>query len=208
MLNKLMVITSVALLAIFGASAKPAEATPITYNFYVSDGSNSIVGTLTTDGVIADGTNVKITPSDITDYNLVVTAGGQSETLTPSNSGPPNFFSNINTLSTTATGFFDDLSKTGNQSIFDIQDASGFGFTSYGFLSGLDTPAGFEISLPGVSARIDEPNILLDLGSVPVPDTPTGAVPEPSTWAMMILGFAGVGFMAYRRKSKPALMAA
>jgi hypothetical protein len=36
----------------------------------------------------------------------------------------------------------------------------------------------------------------------------TGTVPEPSTWAMMILGFAGVGFMAYRRKSKPALMAA
>jgi PEP-CTERM motif len=29
------------------------------------------------------------------------------------------------------------------------------------------------------------------------------AVPEPSTWAMMILGFVGVGFMAYRRKSKP-----
>jgi hypothetical protein len=25
-------------------------------------------------------------------------------------------------------------------------------------------------------------------------------VPEPSTWAMMILGFAGVGFIAYRRK--------
>ena len=33
------------------------------------------------------------------------------------------------------------------------------------------------------------------------------AVPEPSTWAMLLLGFAGVGFMAYRRKSKPALMA-
>ena len=26
------------------------------------------------------------------------------------------------------------------------------------------------------------------------------AVPEPSTWAMMILGFAGIGFMAYRRR--------
>ena len=36
----------------------------------------------------------------------------------------------------------------------------------------------------------------------------TVAVPEPSTWAMMILGFTGVGYMAYRRKSKPALMAA
>jgi PEP-CTERM motif len=33
-------------------------------------------------------------------------------------------------------------------------------------------------------------------------------VPEPSTWAMMILGFAGIGLMAYRRKSKPASMAA
>ena len=27
------------------------------------------------------------------------------------------------------------------------------------------------------------------------------AVPEPSTWAMMILGFAGVGFLAYRRRT-------
>ena len=26
------------------------------------------------------------------------------------------------------------------------------------------------------------------------------AVPEPSTWAMMILGFFGLGFMAYRKK--------
>jgi len=28
-------------------------------------------------------------------------------------------------------------------------------------------------------------------------------VPEPSTWAMLILGFTGVGFMAYRRKANP-----
>lgn len=28
------------------------------------------------------------------------------------------------------------------------------------------------------------------------------AVPEPATWAMMILGFAGVGFMGYRRSRK------
>ena len=33
------------------------------------------------------------------------------------------------------------------------------------------------------------------------------AVPEPSTWAMMILGFVGIGFMTYRLQSKPALMA-
>jgi hypothetical protein len=34
-----------------------------------------------------------------------------------------------------------------------------------------------------------------DIGTV----TPAAAVPEPSTWVMVILGFAGLGFMAYRR---------
>jgi hypothetical protein len=33
-----------------------------------------------------------------------------------------------------------------------------------------------------------------------------GGVPEPSTWAMLILGFAGIGFMAYRRRNKDALL--
>ena len=33
------------------------------------------------------------------------------------------------------------------------------------------------------------------------------AVPEPSTWAMMILGFGGVGYMAYRRSRKTAALA-
>src|SRR5262249_28147872 len=32
--------------------------------------------------------------------------------------------------------------------------------------------------------------------------TPVAAVPEPSTWALMVLGFAGVGFMAYRRRNQ------
>jgi PEP-CTERM motif len=27
------------------------------------------------------------------------------------------------------------------------------------------------------------------------------AVPEPSTWAMMIFGFLGLGFLTYRKKS-------
>jgi hypothetical protein len=34
---------------------------------------------------------------------------------------------------------------------------------------------------------------------------PVGSIPEPSTWAMMILGFFGVGFMAYRRKGQMSL---
>lgn len=30
------------------------------------------------------------------------------------------------------------------------------------------------------------------------------AVPEPATWAMMIMGFVGIGFLAYRRRAVPA----
>jgi hypothetical protein len=30
------------------------------------------------------------------------------------------------------------------------------------------------------------------------------AVPEPSTWAMFVIGFACVGFLGYRRKVNPA----
>jgi hypothetical protein len=28
----------------------------------------------------------------------------------------------------------------------------------------------------------------------------SGVVPEPSTWAMMALGFAGIGLLAYRKR--------
>jgi hypothetical protein len=33
----------------------------------------------------------------------------------------------------------------------------------------------------------------------------SSAVPEPSTWAMMILGFFGLGVVAYRRKQQNGL---
>lgn len=35
--------------------------------------------------------------------------------------------------------------------------------------------------------------------------TSVSAVPEPATWAMMLLGFSGVGFLAYRRRSGAAI---
>jgi PEP-CTERM motif len=33
----------------------------------------------------------------------------------------------------------------------------------------------------------------------------TSGVPEPSTWAMMLLGFAGLGFLAHRRRRQTKL---
>ncbi|WP_065756004.1 PEP-CTERM sorting domain-containing protein [Bradyrhizobium paxllaeri] len=40
-------------------------------------------------------------------------------------------------------------------------------------------------------------------GDFVVDNASVAAVPEASTWAMMILGFVGVGFLAYRRRETP-----
>ena len=44
-------------------------------------------------------------------------------------------------------------------------------------------------------------NFTIDIGVTP-------AVPEPSTWAMMLIGFAGFGYAAVRRKGAVRLISA
>jgi hypothetical protein len=61
----------------------------------------------------------------------------------------------------------------------------------------------FSNTVPGTSYELfNAPARSGDISSITVTRV-ASAVPEPTTWAMMILGFAGIGFMAYRRKSKP-----
>jgi hypothetical protein len=43
---------------------------------------------------------------------------------------------------------------------------------------------------------------VLDTSTTTNPLNIAVAVPESSTWAMLILGFAGIGFMAYRRRNQ------
>jgi hypothetical protein len=67
-------------------------------------------------------------------------------------------------------------------------------------------PISGEVFVPfGASAT----DTLCPSGCIAVFSDNISGVPEPSTWAMVILGFAGVGFMAYRRKQNgPALRVA
>jgi PEP-CTERM motif len=78
---------------------------------------------------------------------------------------------------------------------------SGWTQLSFEFQSGGGPFTGFEFSGLGNPNNGYAADVVVDNFSV-------AAVPEPSTWAMMILGFAGIGLMAYRRKAKPALIAA
>jgi len=56
------------------------------------------------------------------------------------------------------------------------------------------TATSITVNVAGDSLAVGD-KLILDVtaGSAPV-------VPEPSTWAMMLLGFAGLGFAGYRRK--------
>jgi hypothetical protein len=70
------------------------------------------------------------------------------------------------------------------------QSLPGFGsYNLYAFTSGGTITPGVEGRTPG--------NILL--GSIILP-----SVPEPATWGLMMLGFAGIGF-AMRRRRRPAI---
>lgn len=81
-----------------------------------------------------------------------------------------------------------------------------------GIRSGISLTNVSGMTFDSVSAYWSDPLVYADnattsqAGTWKVTTVP--AVPEPSTWAMLLLGFAGVGFMAYRRKSKPTLWAA
>lgn len=57
-----------------------------------------------------------------------------------------------------------------------------------------------DITLAGSRSNNPDPNTS-DPITGHISNVVIAPVPEPSTWAMLILGFMGVGFMAYRRKT-------
>ena len=73
-----------------------------------------------------------------------------------------------------------------------------------------------EFNFAGGSFKLDIHDVLLtttlfnrtDTDPLTGTLTMTAAVPEPSTWAMMILGFVGVGFLAHRRRRTHNALAA
>ena len=71
----------------------------------------------------------------------------------------------------------------------------------------LSSPFTYTYLAVGTSSAYGTFKIGLDqLFLSPTTVTLTAAVPEPSTWAMMILGLAGVGFMTCRRKNQTAAL--
>jgi hypothetical protein len=86
--------------------------------------------------------------------------------------------------------------------------SAGCGYTGW-IQSVFDVPTGgnYEVVL-GVTNFLDQAfdtGLAFDglaIGGVPIEPPGTPGVPEPATWAMMLLGFGGLGFLGWRRTIK------
>jgi len=83
--------------------------------------------------------------------------------------------------------------------------SNGFSFDDPPILTYLDANGNI---VPDLVLYNSELNGIIPLSGQQFAAFDVSSVPEPSTWAMMILGFCGIGFMTYRRKLRLALMAA
>jgi hypothetical protein len=205
-----------ALAAVFSINTTAVKADVITFdsvgNSYVSltAGTPFVDGAYDVNMVQPTGTIYIGTASALTCFPPCVTNGTDmlaslQTSLKVSRSDGGSFsLSTIDAAALVATlGFALDLQIVGttisNSTVTAaITEASGSADIFHTFtFTGFDNLASFQINgLPsGNEFAVD--NIVV-----------ASPVPEPSTWAMMLLGFVGVGSMAYRRKSKPALMVA
>ena len=118
---------------------------------------------------------------DATTHTLI---GG---TVTLQGKGPE---AGVYTFGAQATGPFDGSATNGDTMVL-----------ASGLQNGLPEELITEVNIIGASFSFPFTDLSLT-------SSVTTAVPEPSTWAMMILGFLGLGFMADRRKQRTAFKAA
>ena len=165
--------------------ATGAAANATVYNFTFDSPSESIIGQLTVDA----------SNNEVTDMTGTL-SGIVNDTISGFLASP----SFANTVSLPGDVFiYDNVFYPGQASLVDVY---GVAFTTAGNAGGywnLWSGAPGDYSLDESNAAGDFP-ITIDGGSL----DPT-AVPEPSTWVMMLMGLAGIGFVAYRRGRKDRL---
>ena len=224
-MNKLLITT--ALLLAFGAA--PARAVTVTFcgpqteggsceganeqKVFLNEGHTETSGS----GTVGNGKGapVLLFSVDTGAFDTRVDTGGGFANITSANADSKNF-AGFNGIDITIPGFtFTDI-------VFDVQlnptEASGMdSFTAQGFsgahisdgiATGIDTPDDDkQFALNAVGGAFDEVNLLSADGFKEIKHIEISglaavvgsAVPEASTWAMMVAGFVGLGFLGYRK---------
>lgn len=129
---------------------------------------------------------------DITEYNGVT--------------GPTSFGADVATFASSASGDLFGVNGRGpNGTGVDVP----YNYVSGAALSGSATFDGQTFASLGLTSG----TYVYTWGSGPTADSLTlqigpAAIPEPGTWAMMMLGFAALGFVGFRAARKSAALAA
>jgi PEP-CTERM motif len=184
--------------------AEPASATLYQWSF-TDDTANGITASGTVDvagGFAVSGSGTLLDPNQGINSSIALASAGSG----PGGVGPIG-----NSYGHFASGgdqIFDNAFNTAN--LANPLTGDGLEFLATPFPNDTHLATGFNLWGNGggsFTGYVETPNNLIYQVDNGTATFSVAAVPEPSTWAMMILGFAGVGFMAYRRKSKSALMA-
>jgi hypothetical protein len=139
------------------------------------------------------------------DFGTFVITGSNSFTLLDGNSSI-SFGASAITITNETAGAFSPASFSG----YDVQLVSGPAFSNVTI-----NPSSSSAFVPGTVLAFSGSEISLNMqgtcsdcgGGESIVLDVTTAIPEPSTWALMLLGFAGLGFVGYRRARPGAIVA-
>jgi PEP-CTERM motif len=183
-----MKIKSIAIIAaFFSISAGSASADIYDYNVNIQLGSGFLTGSIETpcNNCSFAFNNVTLTYTGPGGFSEIVNV--EANLPAPVQILPPDLPSGLDSnFEVTPSGIFAPVTVT-----------TLFAFDQFGI---------------GVYSALDPNQIAINFIALASPGTYSvqiaSPVPEPSTWAMMLLGFCGLGFMVYRRKDKLALSVA
>ena len=194
--------------ALFTATGSNADGTLVgTADITVGNGSLTVVLTDTGTGQISSGQTISdatFNVSGITGISNFTQSGSlinvnDNGTETPIAGSPTHWAPTLvvtNVHLTTLTG------GQPNNLIVGLNPNQNNGFDNFNpYINHTGT---FTLACTGCTSASNIFGVSISFGTegFVVDATPTTAVPEPSTWAMMILGFAAVGFLAYRRREQ------
>jgi PEP-CTERM motif len=197
-------------LLLFGAMMSPASATVVTYDFTATgtevNSSGRPVGlnaVLTGSFSYDTAAEAAATNGDTTFFNTgsaMITFGGMTATIPSSPNLSVNEVGVTNPSPGQVQGFFFDVGDGHDAFLnIDLTDPSGTVSSSTAIPTSLSVT-----SFTDATGEAEINGFELEFGITSL--TQVSGVPEPSTWAMMILGFCGLGFIAYRRKQNGAAL--
>jgi hypothetical protein len=200
-----------------GLSALPATAEVVTWNFggqitsatgpFLPPSGTNFTGSVTFEtvpiGTISpDGTHADWNSATISNFNLDSPPSWNNPSL-PWHSG---------TITVDNNSTLDSLVFQTSQGEFFVTITFQQHGSNPGALTSVSPPrsppslALFDVasfSITDIDVHNTSSGVITSLTGPPPIETP--AVPEPSTWAMMILGFSGIGYLTYRRRNQRAL---